>query len=456
MLLSFEIENFRSFADPVEFSAIASREVQLGDRLPRFRDQRLLPIAAIFGGNGSGKSNLMFALKFARQMIVNGTEADEAIPRVSFKLNPNFAKLPSRFKFEFLAKSEQVYRYEFYVTNDVVAEESLKEIRPTTEKTIFRRTTNTGGAAAWAGEYFDNHARFSDEERQIARFVAMGTRENQLFLREAIDRNIKYLKPAYDWFASSLVILDPDSSLESLETILNRRDDLRRFASESLKNADTGIAELKGEEIPLETAPEIPTEMKEEIRRKLKKDGAGLLFRSSRGERFSIYRDEGEILVSRLFTHHFGEDGKPVRFEMDEESEGTRRLIDLLPVFYDLQNQDTNRVYVIDELDRSMHSYLSRSLLEGFLASCRETSRGQLLFTTHEQQLLDQSLLRRDEIWFINKSDDGSTYMEGLSDYEGVRNDTDIRKAYLQGRFSGVPHLRPRPSVNEEDELIEH
>jgi AAA15 family ATPase/GTPase len=428
--------------------------VQHSERLPRLRENKLLPVAAIYGGNGSGKSNFMFALKFARHLVVNGTNPDEAIPRRAFKLDDQCGRRASTFVFEILASDEKIYSYEFSVTNDSVSSEVLRELRPSSKKTIFRRHGVSNGQS-WAFDHFDNRSHFSDEDRQFVQFIARGTRKNQLFLREAIDRNFEYLKPVYDWFASNLLILDPNSELESLETILRKRKDLRQFASDSLKNADTGIVELKGEEIPLEAASEIPPVVKEDIKRELKREGAGVLFRSSAGHRLSIYRDKGEVLVSRLYTHHRTPDGKEVRFEIEEESEGTRRLIDLLPVFYDLQNPDTGRVYIIDELDRSMHSYLTRKLLEGYLASCHESSRGQLIFTTHEEQLLDQSLLRRDEIWFLNKPDGGGSFLECLAEYEGVRNDTDIRKAYLHGRFSGVPHIRQLPRVNQPRELVE-
>lgn len=444
MLLSFSIENFLSFRDSVEYSAVASREVQHGDRLIRVRDQRVLPATAIFGGNGSGKSNFMQAFKFARHLITVGTEPDEGTGRRAFKLDRKCRKAPSHFRFEIVTADDKCYRYEFSVTNDLVTEEVLWELRAASEKLIFSRQRGSNGHG-WNLEFFETRSRFKDEDPQFIRFVARGTRQNQLFLREAVDRNVDFVRPIYDWFASQLVILDPNAAVESLETILNERADLRVFASTALKNADTGIMDLRGEEIPLDAATEIPPEIRESARKELKKEGMGLLFRSSTGHRLSIYLHKGEYLVSKLYTRHMGPDGEPVRFEMEEESEGTRRLIDLLPVFFDLKNPNTRRVFIIDELDRSMHSGLTWNLLESYLSSCAETCRGQLIFTTHEEQLMDQTLLRRDEIWFLNKAGDGASYLECLADYEGVRNDTDIRKAYLLGRYSGIPEMVSLP-----------
>jgi len=445
MLLSFQTRNFLSFRDPVEFSTVASREIQHGERLIRVRDHRILPTSAIFGGNGSGKSNLAAALRFARRLVTVGTDPDDPTGRRAFKLDEACSAEPSWFQFELLAADEKCYRYEFEIDDRHVAMERLVEIRPASEKVIFSRDGANPGQG-WDLEFFDNKSRFSDDDRQFLRFVARGTRGNQLFLRETVDRNVAFFRPVYDWFASQLVILEPDSSLEPLETILQERDDLREFASAELRNADTGIAELLSEEIPLNAATEIPPEMRDRARRDLKKEGVGLLFRSTAGHRLSIYLHQGDLVVSRLYTQHEALGGRRVRFEMNEESEGTRRLIDLLPALFDLKNPKTRRVYVVDELDRSMHSALTRSLLEGFLSAYDPDRRGQLIFTTHEEQLMSQDLLRRDEIWFLTKGRDGASFLECLADYEGVRNDTDIRKGYLLGRYSGIPEIAEIPA----------
>ncbi len=98
---------------------------------------------------------------------------------------------------------------------------------------------------------------------------------------------------------------------------------------------------------------------------------------------------------------------------------------------------------MIDELDRSLHTLLTRSLLESYLTCRGGNSRGQLIFTTHDGLLLDQTLFRRDEFWFIDKDENGASSLAALSDFKEVRRDKDIRKSYLIGRFGGIPILRP-------------
>ena len=100
---------------------------------------------------------------------------------------------------------------------------------------------------------------------------------------------------------------------------------------------------------------------------------------------------------------------------------------------------------MIDELDRSLHTLLTRNLLESYLAFRRNESRGQLIFTTHDGLLLDQALFRRDEFWFIDKDETGASSLTALSDFKDVRHDKDIRKSYLSGRFGGIPIIRTLP-----------
>jgi AAA15 family ATPase/GTPase len=146
------------------------------------------------------------------------------------------------------------------------------------------------------------------------------------------------------------------------------------------------------------------------------------------------------LVAKKLMAAHTDVNGKDVVFEMNRESDGSLRAIDLLPAFIDLLSSK-KKVYVIDELDRSLHSRLTRSLLEEYLKSCSITSRSQLLFTTHDLSLMDQDLFRRDEMWVVERGDDGASELIAFSDYKEIRYDKDIRKSYLQGRLGGVPRI---------------
>ena len=158
-------------------------------------------------------------------------------------------------------------------------------------------------------------------------------------------------------------------------------------------------------------------------------------------ERVVVTRKDGELVAKKLVTFHPKADGTEVKFEMRQESDGSQRVIDLLPAFLDLSNVASKKVYVIDEVDRSLHTLLTRKLLESYLSRCSAETRTQLLFTTHDALIMDQQLLRRDEMWVTERDLAGASNLFSFSEYKDVRYDKDIRKSYLQGRLGGVPRI---------------
>lgn len=155
-----------------------------------------------------------------------------------------------------------------------------------------------------------------------------------------------------------------------------------------------------------------------------------------------LTRKDGRIFSLDLYTEHRATDtDAPILFRISDESDGTKRIMHLLPVLFAQAEKNAQFVFVIDELDRSLHTRLSRWFLETYLAACGEDSRVQMIYTTHDVDLLDQDLLRRDEIWFAERDPDGATGLVSLAEYKEVRNDTDLRRNYLLGRFGGVPNL---------------
>ena len=136
---------------------------------------------------------------------------------------------------------------------------------------------------------------------------------------------------------------------------------------------------------------------------------------------------------------------------MRQESDGSQRVIDLLPTFLELSAAQSKKVYVIDEVDRSLHTLLIRRLLEDYLSKCSHNSRSQLLFTTHNVLLMDQDLLRRDEMWIAERNAEGISSLLSFSEYKDVRYDKDIRKSYLQGRLGGVPRILLQSPIEGSD-----
>jgi AAA15 family ATPase/GTPase len=207
----------------------------------------------------------------------------------------------------------------------------------------------------------------------------------------------------------------------------------------SLSQLDTGITHLGGVDIPLDSIP-----MSEEFRARMMEDipdSDGGIILSGNSGRIFLNKKNGVIKAKRLVSYHKGFDGHEIPFEINQESAGTLRIIDLLPKLHDLRNHSTSQVYVIDEIDRCLHTMMTRSLIENYLQSCSPLTRSQLLFTTHDLLLMDQDLLRRDEIWITERDNKGCSSLMSLGDYKDVRYDKDIRKSYLKGSFGGIPKI---------------
>lgn len=432
MLIRFELENWRSFQERAEFSMVATKERHHGERVPRIRkyQTRALPVAAIYGGNASGKTNLCRALNFVRQMVVQGTSKPKAlIPVEPFRLEAKARNEPSRFLVVLFA-AEKMYEFSFAATPSEFVEERLTEITSSTEKTLYTRDQGS----------IHFHPTLRDNAR--LGFAFEGTRPNQLFLTNSVLQNLDVFRPVYDWFNETLELLAPDSRFQNFERFIQEDHDLYATMNDMLARLDTGIRHLGGESVELDQLP-LPEEMKKDVAERARQgETVRIRLEGHFNENIVLECDESEtVKAKRVVSFHRGSHGKDVRFEIKDESDGTRRIIDLLPAFLELGKPHQSKVYVIDELDRSLHSQLTLRLLQCYLDSCSTDTRNQLIFTTHDLLVMDQDLLRRDEMWLVDSNDDGGSGLIAVSEYQDARHDKDIRKSYLQGRMGGVPHL---------------
>ena len=152
-----------------------------------------------------------------------------------------------------------------------------------------------------------------------------------------------------------------------------------------------------------------------------------------------LRRDNGRLRAHRLFGIHPGSDGNPVSLPLREESDGVKRLVDLLPAFVRAATRGQAGVFVVDELDRSLHALLTRQLVEEFLQASSPVMRSQLLFTTHDVLLRDRDLLRLDEMWLIGRNGRGESSLTGVAEFREASRDRRLRSSYLEGRLAGIP-----------------
>jgi len=162
--------------------------------------------------------------------------------------------------------------------------------------------------------------------------------------------------------------------------------------------------------------------------------------RSAGGERYALKSgDQCEPILVRFHMQHRGQDGQRVDLEIYEQSEGTQRLINLLPALFSFQENE-ERVVIIDELDSRLHPLVSRLIIQAAVAGGETNQKSQLIFTTHDTNLLDLDLLRRDEIWFVEKDKGGASHLYSLAEFK-TRPDLKIEKGYLNGRFGAIPFI---------------
>ena len=434
MIVSFSVENWMSFRDRATLSMVATRERQHGERVGRLGryQMRVLPAMALYGGNASGKTNLFKALAFVRALIVSGTQPDSRIPVVPFLLDQERETQPSRFEIELLI-DEVVHALSFSVTRDAVLEERLVRVGSTSERTLYHRRHGT--------MEFDASL---DEDPQFLNFAFRGTRDNQLFLTNSVSQNLQRFRPIYDWFKDCLKMIAPDARFQEGGLFFLDDHPVTATMNEMLSVLDTGISRLGSRPVPFESVS-IPEPAKSKIE-ELTGDGEIVSVRDS-ANKYLMVRKNGELIALKRVTVHLRTDGTEATFEVAQESDGSQRLIDILPAFLDLSDGASKSVYVIDEIDRSLHTLLTRRILEDYLASCTATSRTQLLLTTHDVLLMDQRWLRRDEMWVTERDARGASSLFSFSDYRDVRYDKDIRKSYLQGRLGGIPRMTPAGSV---------
>ncbi len=425
MLINFAFSNYRSFRDQVEFSMIAGKGMfdrTTLQKVPHFRSMHLLPLSAIFGGNASGKSNFVRALYHFQRMVLSGK-----IETDTFKLDTDFSHAPSTFIICVLA-DERVWEYVLSVNSREIEEETLIYVKDKKEVPIFRRSRDSFTIGESTG--------MPNDSKEKLKLIGEALSPGSIFLHTVQTYRIEgieeVLSPVYRWFRDTLCIILAESKRVALGVDLMARLPLY---SEALSDADTGIDGLRLTEVKLDQL-DISQNVLEDFRR----SDAKVIFNTEDSTLVLIKEDDG-IHAYRCLSMHHDRNGSEVPFLFIDESDGTRRLLHLLPTLIDYEVRP--RVYVVDELDRSLHTSMTRYLVEQQLKIAREetANRQQLIFTTHDVMLMDQTLLRKDEMWAVERRGDKTSHLISFEDFIDIRKDKDIRRSYLTGHMGGLPRI---------------
>ena len=433
MLINFSVTNWKSFKEETILSLRPLQEDDAKRQNPRLNeDYRILPLCALYGGNASGKTNFIEALDFVRRLVVYGKQFSNYIPLEPFLLgSKEDRESPSRFAITILV-NDTIYRLDFTLTKEKVVEETLTSKDPNQSNqvsTLYNRQKK---------EVASND---TDEQQQLA-FILKQTKNNQLFLTNAMDQQMDAFKGIYGWF-EKLTIIYPTSRLQTFDIWFN----FHKQASALLNQLDTGIDSIIYKKIPVDEVPSVTEDNKGQIEAKLPPGHRSQWIQWMGIKHYFIFREKnGKVMGCEVVASHLNEQGEAIPFDLKLESAGTIRLIDLLPYFVDLCVPSSKAVYVIDEIDRSLHQLLITALLEEYLEHSSYNHRAQLLFTTHNSHLMDvPNILRGDELWAVERNWLGQSSLHAIGEYKQGWESTGRSTRYQDERFGGTPNFRLKP-----------
>lgn len=424
MLIQFSVSNYRSFRDEVTFSMVASslkeRSAELNENslFTAHRGVNLLTTSAIYGANASGKSNLIGAIHFMVGFVRNShisSDPTGGIDVEPFRLSTQTADEPSSFEIVFVTEGKR-YRYGFEVTTERVVAEWLYIAPNVRESRLFERN--------------EDGIKLGDKFKGEGRDLVGRTRPNALFLSVVAQFDGETAQEALSWFrslgiATSLNHLNMGMRIFT-ESMLNDKESAQAIGS-LIKRLDLGIDDLQIEKRVSSPEP-LPKEAPEELRTAL--------------EPFLKLVGEQEQTTVRTIHGKVDDEGRPVEselFHLDRhESEGTKKLFSLSgPLIDTLKSGD---VLIVDELDVRLHPLMTREIVRLFNDPEQNRNNAQLVFVVQDTNLLDNQLLRRDQIWFVEKDRQGASYLYSLAEFR-VRNDATYEKDYIQGRYGAIPFL---------------
>lgn len=412
MLIRFRLSNFRSFKDEQELTLVAGTSNENPDvSIPTESSigGNLLRCVAIYGANASGKTNVIRALGFMREAVLSSQrqwEPGGSIPRQPFLLDDESHTEASLFEVDLLIDDIR-YQYGFELDSDIVISEWLFAYPEKRRQIWFTRSYKEGNSKTF------QFGKFMSGRNQT---IAKLTRDNSLFLSVAAQNNHEQALPIYQWF-SALAVVTPEDHFSLQRQMMRYCNDeyIKKLAIDLLKRADLGIVDMDIIEEPFI----------EQFRRKNNAEVPP--------ERIA------SILVSNaVFSHRASNATGKFDLFFDDESSGTQALFGLLGPL--LLAMSTGKTLLIDELESSLHPSLALWIVGLINDASFNQLGGQVVFNTHDTNLLNSKILRRDQIWFVEKDQMGCSHLYPLWKYK-PRKDESLSSGYLLGRYGAIPYL---------------
>ncbi len=421
MLIEFSVGNFLSFKEIANLNMVASTRKENNSNIFSDGKSNFLKSCVIYGANASGKSNLIEAMAFMKSFVLNSskeTQIKEIIPVRHFKLSTETEDMPSHFEIIFNIKG-MIFRYGFELDHLKIHREWLFYIPKTKEVKLFIRDSN----GIKLGKAFKEGVNLENK-----------TRVNALFLSVVAQFNGEISEKIITWFTNFNMISGVRNS-NTEYTIKMLSDPLYKLQILAfIKIADLGIEDVSVETNAIKI--NLPDEVPEQVRK-------------------YILTETNEIInKTTTFTHHkkFNADNQFLNLELfkldSDESEGTKKIFSVAGPILDTLHG--GKVLVIDELDAKLHPKLTRFIIGLFNSEEINPLNAQLIFATHDTSLLDKKLFRRDQIWFTEKDQFGSTTLYSLLEYNVVRKDASYSKDYNNGKYGAIPFIGDTSMLFEE------
>ena len=443
MLIRFAVENFLSFKNMTEFSMMAGKITRHSNHIALCNDKRVLKSAFLFGANASGKTNLIRAIDFAHDIITLGLEFTNCSKKY-FRIDPDCKDQPGVFQFDIFSGGH-FYSYGFAISysDPSIEEEWLYRLNDDGDFCVFLRSKSENGKSY----HFSSDIKFRNEVQQTrfniyASDISTEKMKQRLFLSDVIMRSpddepeYQAFRDVMAWF-SRLIVIFPESKYSGITHLLDNND--KKNSLESLLNYfDTGIHAVLKNEVEFDKVfsflpKNVLDRLKLDLEKQLTEDDQTVLVQQD-SLLIEVVKKGDSLLAYEVVSDH---GNRSDLFEYGDESDGTRRLFNLIPVYHKIFE---NCVIIIDELDRSLHTKASLEFINHFYHMAENTS-AQLIITTHDSNIMDLDFVRQDEIWFIERQDDHSSNLYSLNKFK-ARFDTKVGKHYLLGRYGSIPIFR--------------
>ena len=419
MLIEFSVGNYRSFKDRVTFSMVAAnlvskdKSLDVDNTFDIDKELKLLKTAAIYGANASGKSNFARALNFMKWFMVNSSKETQSTDRISvepFRLSTETEGTPSHFELAFLMDGRK-YRYGFEVTQNQVISEWLFYVPNVRETYLFERQIDS--------------IKFSKVYN--ANGVQQRTRDNALFLSVCAQFNVDLAERILDWITDKLNIIsglhDQAYLSYTVRCFMNNKN--KADIVQLIKKLDLGISEIQVQQEDF-AKDSLPDETPDELRKLILKAGLS----------------KPTIGISHRKFDADGNHKSSEEFDLEShESEGTIKVFALAgPLITALKEGE---ILIIDEFDARLHPLISLAIVKLFNSKETNPNNAKLIFMTHDTNLLNNKIFRRDQIWFAEKNRYSATDLYSLAEYK-IRNDASFESDYIKGRYGAIPYVGNR------------